>query len=226
MEAWHFIKDDYKLRYSDELVEIGKTYSVGNPDKIELCNHGMHASVCVYDALNYAPGPIICRVKLSGKIVKGDDKVVAEHRKVLWIADMSYALHEFACNEAERALMLVDNPDPRSLAAIKAKRDWLCGKITDVEMDAARDAAIAITCSAAMDAAWAAAWSAARASARATAWSNARAATRDTAWDAARDDAWVTAWSIARDDAWDAAIAAQKLTLNQLAWDHRPKESK
>jgi len=53
-------------------------------------------------------------------------------------------LHEFACRCAEEALRQIENPDPRSLAAIQAKRKWLRGEISDRELDAARDAAWAI----------------------------------------------------------------------------------
>ena len=78
-------------------------------------------------------------------------------------------LHEFACRCAEYALSFVDNPDPRSIAAIEAKRKWLRGEITDMELRAAWDAA------------WAAAWDAARAAAR--------DAARAAAWAVARDAA-------------------------------------
>ena len=67
-------------------------------------------------------------------------------------------LHEFACRCAEYALSFVESPDPRSIAAIEAKRKWLRGKITDAELDAARDAAWYAARDAAMDAAMAAAW--------------------------------------------------------------------
>ena len=80
-------------------------------------------------------------------------------------------LHEFACRCAEDALKLVKYPDPRSVAAIEAKRKWLKGEITDEELAAARDAA------------WAAAWAAARDAAR----DADRAAARAAAWAAARD---------------------------------------
>ena len=62
-------------------------------------------------------------------------------------------LHEFACRCAERALELVPNPDPRSVEAIEAKRQWLRGEITGDELAAAWAAAL--------DAAWDAAWAAA-----------------------------------------------------------------
>lgn len=59
-------------------------------------------------------------------------------------------LHEFACRCAEQALALVDTPDPRSVAAVAAKRAWLRGEATDDELAAAQAAAW----DAAHDAAW------------------------------------------------------------------------
>ena len=106
-------------------------------------------------------------------------------------------LHEFACRCAEYALSYVDNPDPRSVAAIEAKRKWIRGEITGKELDAARYAASA--------AASVAAWDAARDAALAAAWA-ARAA-EWAAENAARDAALAAAWA-ARDAARDAALAA------------------
>ena len=107
-------------------------------------------------------------------------------------------LHEFACRCAEYALSFVDNPDPRSIAAIEAKRKWLRGEITDKELNAARAAARA----AARDAAQVAA----RAAAQVAAWAAAWAA----AWDAARDAAEDAAEDAARDAAEDAARDAAR----------------
>ena len=70
----------------------------------------------------------------------------------------AHVLHEFACRCAERALAMVDNPDPRSVAAIAAKRAWLRGEITDVKLNVASAAARAAA-RAARDAA-SAAWDA------------------------------------------------------------------
>ena len=103
-------------------------------------------------------------------------------------------LHEFACRCAEYALSFVDNPDPRSIAAIEAKRKWLRGEITDKELNAAWDAAWAAAGDAARAAAWDAAWAAAGDAARAAAWAAAWAA----AGDAARAAAWAAAWAAAR----------------------------
>ena len=101
-------------------------------------------------------------------------------------------LHEFACVCAERALRRVENPDPRSVAAIEAKRAWIKGEISDAELAAARDAAWV----AARDAAWGAAW----------------AATMD----AASAAAWAAAWAAARDDAWAAERTWQVEELKKL----------
>ena len=75
-------------------------------------------------------------------------------------------LHEFACRCAERALSKIENPDPRSVAAIAAKRAWIKGEITDDDLYAARKAA------------WYAAWDAAWEAARDAAWGAARGAAR------------------------------------------------
>ena len=106
-------------------------------------------------------------------------------------------LHEFACRCAEEALKLVENPDPRCIAAIKAKRRWLRGEISNKELSAARAAA------------WAAASAAARAAARAaaTAW-RISAASSDAAWAAACAATSDAAWAAASDTASDAACAA------------------
>ena len=115
-------------------------------------------------------------------------------------------LHEFGCWCAEQALALIDNPDPRSVAAIAAKRAWLQGEITDEQLAAARAAARAAAWDAARDAAWNAARAAARDAARAAARDAAWAAARDAAWDAAR----AAAWNAARGAAWNATWAAAR----------------
>lgn len=110
-------------------------------------------------------------------------------------------LHEFACRCAEYALSFVESPDPRSIAAIEAKRKWLRGKITDAELDAACD----VAWDAAHDAAMYTARIAARVAAQDVAWVIARVIAQDAAWAAARN----VVWSAANDAALDTACAAQ-----------------
>lgn len=87
------------------------------------------------------------------------DEVDAEDR--LWLVlreELIDApiLHEFACRCAEMELSRINKPDARSVAAIEAKRKWLRGEISDKELVAARDAAMAAACAAARSAARAA----------------------------------------------------------------------
>ena len=155
MKAWHFLKGNGAMQWKCDRTlkpKVGQTLTV-DPDKLALCESGLHASKRAIDALQYAPGAIICRVEVGGRIIHGDDKLVASERTIIAMADATDTLHEFACWSAEQALKLVKNPDPRSVAAIAAKRAWIRGEISDVELAAARAAAWA---------AWAAAWAAAR----------------------------------------------------------------
>jgi hypothetical protein len=221
MLAWHFLRDDRRLSYHPHtLVEVGKKLTVKPP--LELCRWGLHASKRALEALQYAPGPIACRVELSGEILEGDDKVCATERTVLQMVDATNVLHEFACWCAEQALLREREagrePDPRSWAAIDAKRKWLRGEITDSELadawDAAKDVAWEATRAAAGAAVGAVAWEATWDADREAAWDIARAtagAARAAAWDAAREAAWDIAWAVARDVAWDAT--------REAAWD-------
>ena len=120
-------------------------------------------------------------------------------------------LHEFACRCAEYALSFVESPDPRSIAAIEAKRKWLRGEITDAELDAARGEAR----DAAHDAAMYAARIAARVAAQDVAWVIARVIAQDAAWAAARN----IVWSAANDAALDIACAA-RVAASRAAREH------
>ena len=124
-------------------------------------------------------------------------------------------LHELACRCAERALSRVENPDPRSIAAIAAKRAWMRGEITDAELKLAEGASMA----AAWDAARDAARGAARAAARAAARDAARDAARGAAWNAARNAAWAAARAATRAAARDAERAAAWNAARAAAWD-------
>ena len=198
-KAWHFLREDRRLGYGDgrEVIE-GKTLTVDCD--LALCKSGLHASTNILDALKWAPGPVVCRVEIGGTVILGGDKIVGTSRKALWMFDATDVLHEFACRCAEDALALVDDPDPRSVAAIAAKRQWMRGEITDEELRAAWEGASHAAGDAAGDAAWDAAW-------------DAGAAAWDAAVDAARDAARGAAWAAAWDVAGDAARARQSRRL-------------
>lgn len=215
MLGWHWLAEDRRLRFGTrEVVEVSQTYTAEGP--LVICKNGVHASRRALDALEYAPGPVICRVRLSGEIQHDTDKSVARSRTVLWMADATPVLHEFAlvCGEDALGMMAAvgEEPDLRSWAALDVKRRWLKGEATNEELAAARAAAW----DAAWDAAWATERAAASAAARATASATAWATIWDAAWDAARDAARAAAWAAARDAAWDTARAAQNTVLEQM----------
>jgi len=124
--------------------------------------------------------PLDALRKAKGNIVH----FLGDFGNIAWEADAERALHEFAIWCAEEALSLVENPDPRSIEALRVKRLWLDRKASDEELDAAsvaaRTAASDAARAAARAAAWAAAWEAARVAARAAAWAVAWSAAWET----------------------------------------------
>jgi hypothetical protein len=150
-----------------EPLVAGQTYRFdGEP---ELCVRGLHASRRAIDALGYS-GPWVSRVECSGKIVEGRYKLVCTERRIVAIVDATNILHEFACWCAEQSLLAERaagrEPDPRSWAAIDAKRKWLRGEVSDKELESAARSAAESARSAARSAArlearsaWSATWS-------------------------------------------------------------------
>jgi len=150
IRAWHFVRNGRNLRDGQPLV-VGKTYH--HKGFVKMCHSGLHASRRVLDALQYAPGCILCEVEVWGDVVEDSNKLVGRHRTVLSATDVTNVLHEFACQVTEQMLGAAGVEDERSWHAIDAKRAWIRGDIGDTELDAAGDAA--------WDAAWGAAGGAA-----------------------------------------------------------------
>ena len=216
--GWHFLRDDSTRDQDGVPIDPGATETWDGP--LSLCESGLHFCVRPMDALRYAQGALIRRVRLSGSILQpdGSDKGCATVRTELWRADVSALLHEFACDVAEQTLDRVaaagGSVDPRSREAIATKRRWLRGEASAEELAAARAAAGAAAGAAARAAARAAAKDAALAAAGAAAKDAALAAAGAAAWDAAGaaagDAAWAAAWAAAGAAAKDAALAAAK----------------
>jgi len=184
--------------------------------EIEPCANGYHA--CKPQFVSRWIGAQLYEVKLTGTLVDGDDKTAASDIRIIRKVDAwnERTQRLFAVWCAREALKLVDNPDPRSIAACDVAERYANGDATEEELAAARDAAMDAARDAARDAAWAAAraaaWAAAWAAARDAAW----AAARDAAWAAARDAAWAAAWDAAMDAARDAARDAQSAKLLEM----------
>ena len=77
--AWHFVKDDGTNR--DGIKEkVGKWYRVEG--EIVPCERGLHGSVRLIDALNYAPGVVLRRTEHQGTIVEHNgDKIASSERR-------------------------------------------------------------------------------------------------------------------------------------------------
>jgi len=185
---WHFLRDNQHMQYHPFThVVPGKTYTAEGP--LSLCVRGMHASERALDAVCYAPGNVVCRVRLDGEIVRGHDKACARTRTVLWLANAERLLYEFACDAAEQAIIQADlagqPSDTRSVMAIGARRAWLRGELSEDALERARaDAWVASH--ALRDTIATASADAGRAVAMGPAWLAAGDAARDAAWVAAR----------------------------------------
>jgi len=125
-----------------------------------MCERGLHASLHPFDALQYAPGPILCRVEVGGNIVQGDDKLVATRRRIIRRVDATDLCRAFARR-----------------CALDVAHSWECPPVVREYLETGLEKLRA--------AAWAAARDAARAAARAAALDAARAAARAAAWDSA-----------------------------------------
>ena len=146
--GWWFCDPDasgvVRLPHRDgRVVKVGETLKVEG--KIVSCERGLHASIRAIDALKYAPGSTVCRVRLGGTIVKADDKVAASERTVLWMVDAGTTLRLFACDCDDAALHAERKagrePDPRTWEAVRVGRLFAIGKASEAERSAAESAA-------------------------------------------------------------------------------------
>ena len=155
MKAWYFSETSKKLRYGDNReIALGVTHTItGTPIP---CEHGLHGSVKILDALSFASGPVLWEVELAGEIVEHSDhdKHAATERTYLrGGVDVSDVLRAFA---RRCALDVIDKWDAPAIV-----RQYL--ETGDESIRAAAEAAAEAAWAAAMAAAWAAAWAAAAA---------------------------------------------------------------
>jgi len=208
--AWHFRDQDGTTSRLAKPEEVGVRYSVKPP--IACCRNGLHGSIRAIDALEYAASAtaIICRTYHEGEMDHQSNKIASEHRTVLWQADCTAVLHEFACLCAEQSFEVIKKRGavvaPEMLACVDAKRKWLRGEISDSELYAA--------CDAASDATYAARAAARDARDAACAACAARAAACAAFRDAS--DAACAAACAARDAACAAARDAQNTLLEEM----------
>lgn len=136
VEAWHFLPENGCLAHDDgRKVTVGETLKVEGP--LALCAHGLHGCKRLIDTVENVSGPLLCRVRLGGEIIDGGNKYVAAERTVLWMFDATKLLYEFTCRIAEELLRKYGVTNRRCWDAIKIRRQWLVGRATDKDLEAA-----------------------------------------------------------------------------------------
>jgi hypothetical protein len=104
--AYHFVGDT--LRDGSPVPPDGETLVHDGP--LTLCQSGFHASRSVYQALSYAPGPILCRVHCAGEIHEVPDKLVCSERTIIARIDASDVMWDFARSCVKDVLPFWDAP--------------------------------------------------------------------------------------------------------------------
>ena len=126
--GWHFLSNDYRLRYDDHRLVKKKIWiqakECNNP---VLCYKGMHASKRLFDALGFAPGSVLCRVKVRGKIKYASDKFVGMERFVVEMKNMDDIFEKFALWCYERALTKNGTTNKKCWSVAKLKKYLLDG---------------------------------------------------------------------------------------------------
>ena len=176
--AWWFAVEPKLPNGDNRPVVIGKTHAVKG--KLILCQKGLHWSAEPFDALQYATGALLYKVRPGGGYLLDSDKGCSRRRTYLDMRDATEMLRAFARAEALRVIHLWDAPEivRRYLEAgdetIRAQaRAAIATRGAASAAWAAYAAAWAARAAMAANAAWAASWS--TDAARAAAWAAARA---------------------------------------------------
>ena len=203
MLGWWFANDSGVLPHGDgRTVVVGATHTVKGA--IVPCANGLHAAAHVFDALSYAPGSTLYRVRLGGVIrAHGQpvDKYAASKRTYLGRINAEVLLRQFA----------------RACALRAVERHW--PGVPQVVVDYLRtgdESKRAAASAAARAAVRAAARDAAAATDAAAAWDAASAAASAAAWDAASAAASAAATDAVRAAARDAEVQWQRVLLAKL----------
>ena len=207
--GWHFAAADRRLANGDgrEIV-VGETLSVKGT--LRACQNALHMSPLALTALQYAAGPLACRVELRGSPREKSDTPgvwYGRSRKCLAMADATEALGLFVVDT-----LIYRQPHLVTVferAGFPTHAEAIRGLMIPIETLADAERVFEAAGAAAEDAARAAAW-AAGAAARAAAWA-AGAAAEDAVWAAAGAAAGAAAWA-----AGAAAGDAARDALNDL----------
>jgi hypothetical protein len=203
--AWHFTGNI--LRDGSPIPAIGETLVF--PHKVEICCSGYHWSLKPHQALKYAPGTTLHKVRFGGDVEMEHDKGVSSERTIIASIDATHLLKRFAADQALGVSHLWDMPkvvhyylttldesqrgtafnSARATAeAAAGTTSWATAEVAawataEAAIEVAADAAAGTT-------SWYTAEVAACATAEAAAWATAEAAARATARDSYRATAW------------------------------------
>jgi hypothetical protein len=185
IKAWYFSDESKKLRYGDgREIKLGVTHEVDVAPV--LCARGLHGSVRILNALEYAPGPIVWRVELSGDMDVGKDKIAATRREyIAGGVNVEHILRRFARKCALDVINLWNAPNV-VVQYLKTGDEDLRAAAWEASRAASRAAAGEASRAAARGASRAAAWGAA--------WGASQAASRAAAGEASRAAAWKAVW--------------------------------
>ena len=188
MKAWHFLADSGKLRDGKFPPPDGEWLI--HDGSVKICASGLHASKNILDALEYAPGGILCRVECEDIVDRHGDKFVCRKRKILWRIDANKVLRKFARMCALDVIHLWDAPD-------------VMVKYLKTGDESIREAAWF----AAMEEAWEELWYVVMESASKEAWYAAMEAAKEPE----RELSWYASWDAAREASWYAAKKHQDI---------------
>lgn len=212
--AWHFTGT--QLRDGRPVPPIGEWLVHAGP--LRICESGLHASLLLLDAMQYAPDRHLHLVEVAGDIVHGTDKLVARRRRILRTWRPRRGTYVRLAGEALALAVWLAEPDNEAAADAAGAYitaadagDWAAAAAAAAA--AARGAAVAAVTAAAAEAAVTAAAAAAAAAARAAA----AAATASAVW--AGEAAAATASAVwAAEAAAATAAAAAIRAARGAAW--------
>lgn len=107
IRAWHFVGDT--LRDGRPVPADGVWLK--HEGDVKICRRGLHASRDPLDALQYAPGTILCLVEVRDVVEEQSDKLVARERKIVARMDATEMLGYFARMQALSVVHLWEAPD-------------------------------------------------------------------------------------------------------------------
>lgn len=134
--AWHFTGD--RLRDGSPIPQIGEWLEYAG--KVEICKSGLHASRDPFDALQFAPGPMLHKVECDQIVDEEEDKFVCRRRRILASRDATEGLRYFARMRALSVVHLWSAPDV-VLDFLMTGNPVIAAAALDAECGAAWDAA-------------------------------------------------------------------------------------